>query len=188
MGLGGSLEAAQRRARARRRPSEGDVQGAAWERGGVRTADREAPPSPGLLVDPQAHSQPLTEPEDVFCCPCVIRDSYRRRKGQLYTLKTANGVKRSAFSSQQLLRPARKAWVWPVGGRARACLLPSALWGAGRASCPLPSGVLAGPPAAPPASAGLLGARRGFRWLCFHAERVLYKHPVQSLGLSPLQP
>lgn len=75
LGLGGSLEAAHWRARARRRPSEGDVQGAAWERGGERMADREAPPSPALLVDPQAHSQPLTEPEDVFCCPCLIRDS-----------------------------------------------------------------------------------------------------------------
>ena len=100
--------------------------------------------------------------EDVFCCPCLIRDSYWRRKGQLCTLKTANGMKRSAFSSEQLLRPARKAWVWPVGGRARACLLPSAVWGAGRASC-----------CTLPASAGLLGARRGFRWLCFHAERVM---------------
>lgn len=158
-------------------PLRGTCRGAAWERGGVRTADGQAPPSPALLVDPQARSQPLTEPEDVFCCPCLIRDSYWRRKGQLCTLKTANGMKRSAFSSEQLLRPARKAWVWPVGGRARACLLPSAVWGAGRASC-----------CTLPASAGLLGARRGFRWLCFHAERVLYKHSVQSLGLSPLQP
>lgn len=131
MDLGGILEACQRQARG--------AQVACWwgrrawpGRGAARTAEQEAPSSAALPVDPQAHGRPLTEPEDAFCCACLIRNSYRTRRAQLCTLKTADGLKRSAFS-QKLRTPAGRAWAWP-GRQGQSCPPPPAVGGAARAS------------------------------------------------------